>query len=141
MRGRSGRRSTLTLGAVGPVGALRPLRDRDYPCGMARPVVITTVPEAPDVERHRRMWTYVVMMIIRTACFISMIFVHGWWQLALFLGALLLPYLAVTRANVPFAPRRVAVESASSALPSGDDAAGAAPDTEPGPASRPGSDA
>ncbi len=78
---------------------------------MARPVVITSVPEAPDAERHRREVAYTVMMLIRTACFIGMIFAPGWWRLLLFLGALFLPYLAVVRANVPFAPRRVLPEA------------------------------
>jgi len=83
---------------------------------MARPVVITSAPEAPDVERHRRMVTYVVMMSIRTACFIGMIFVTDWWRLVLFLGALFLPYLSVVRANVPFAPRDAAPRPPTSEL-------------------------
>jgi len=87
---------------------------------MARPVVITSVPEAPDVERHRRMLTYTVMMVIRVACFFGMIFVSGWWQLALFLGALLLPYLAVVRANVPFGPRSAPPQSPAGELPAAD---------------------
>jgi len=88
---------------------------------MARPVVITSAPEAPDAERHRRMLAYTVMMLIRTACFVGMIFAPGWWRLVLFLGAVFLPYLAVVRANVPFAPRRTAPEApASHALPSGE---------------------
>ncbi len=73
---------------------------------MARPVVITSVPEAPEAERSRRVVTYIVMMSIRTVCFIGMIFVQDWWRLVLFLAALVLPYLSVVRANVPFAPRR-----------------------------------
>jgi len=79
--------------------------------------VITSAPEAPDVERHRRMVTYVVMMSIRTACFIGMIFVTDWWRLILFLGALLLPYLSVVRANVPFGRRDAAPHAPTNELP------------------------
>lgn len=84
---------------------------------MARPVVITSAPEAPDADRHRRMVTYAVMMGIRTACFIGIFLVQGWWQLVMFLGALVLPYLAVIRANVPFAPSRSAPEAPREELP------------------------
>jgi len=83
---------------------------------MARPVVITSAPVSPEADRHRRMLDYTVMMSIRFACFIGIFFVTGWWQLVLAIGAVVLPYLAVTRANV----RRVAPRSApESAEPRG----------------------
>jgi len=93
---------------------------------MARPVVITSAPEAPEVERHRRVVTYVVMMSIRTACFIAMIFVQDWWRLVLFLGALLLPYLSVVRANVPFGPKHAPPQPPTGELAAGSDGDGGA---------------
>jgi len=79
---------------------------------MARPVVITSAPVSPEADRHRRMVSYTLMMSIRLACFIGIFFVSGWWQLVLAIGAVVLPYLAVTRANVRGAPDRAAPESA-----------------------------
>lgn len=65
---------------------------------------------APDEERHRRMAVYAVMMSIRFACFMAIFFVEGWWQLACVAGAVVLPYLAVIRANAPKSSARVAPE-------------------------------
>ncbi|HWL59828.1 MAG TPA: DUF3099 domain-containing protein [Microbacteriaceae bacterium] len=78
---------------------------------MARPVVITRAPVSPEEDRHRRVVSYTVMMAIRFACFIAVFFVEGWWQLACLVGAVLLPYLAVTRANVHGDPHRVTPEA------------------------------
>lgn len=42
---------------------------------------------------------YAVTMAFRTACFVGMVFVHGWLRWALLAGAVLLPYIAVVLAN------------------------------------------
>lgn len=52
------------------------------------------------------MVNYTVMMGIRFACFIAIFFVQGWWQLICLIGAVVLPYVAVTMANVRGAPDR-----------------------------------
>ncbi len=89
---------------------------------MGRPVVITSAPVSPEADRHRRMVSYTIMMAIRFACFIAIFFVEGWWQLVCLIGAVLLPYLAVTRANVHGDPHRVTPESPDRrGLPAGQD--------------------
>jgi hypothetical protein len=39
-------------------------------------------------------------MSVRTACFILVFVVPGWWKLVFGLGAVILPYVAVVLANV-----------------------------------------
>ncbi|MCX7521610.1 DUF3099 domain-containing protein [Microbacterium sp. STN6] len=60
---------------------------------------ITSLPLAPEVERHRRMLKYSIAMGIRIPCIISLLFLHGWWLLIPALGAVFLPYFAVVLAN------------------------------------------
>jgi hypothetical protein len=67
---------------------------------MSQPQSITTLPESPDQERHRRMIQYGVAMGIRVLCVIACFFVHGWWLVVPLIGAVLLPYVAVVLANV-----------------------------------------
>jgi len=67
---------------------------------MNEPQSITSLPESPDDERHRRMIQYGIAMGIRVLCVIACFFVHGWWLLAPLAGAVLLPYVAVVLANV-----------------------------------------
>lgn len=67
---------------------------------MNEPQSITSLPESPDDERHRRMIQYSIAMGIRVLCVIACFFVHGWWLLAPLAGAVLLPYVAVVLANV-----------------------------------------
>ncbi|MBO9577893.1 MAG: DUF3099 domain-containing protein [Microbacteriaceae bacterium] len=67
---------------------------------MGRPMSITALPVSADDDRRRRFISYTVMMCIRVACVIACLFVTGWWQLLCLLGAVVLPYLAVTVANV-----------------------------------------
>jgi hypothetical protein len=46
-----------------------------------------------------RVRRYTITMAFRTACFLSMLFVHGWPRWALLAGAVFLPYIAVVLAN------------------------------------------
>lgn len=61
---------------------------------------VTTVGDAPAVERAQRMKKYAITMSIRMACIVAMPFVEGLWILACALGAVFLPYFAVVVANV-----------------------------------------
>jgi hypothetical protein len=67
---------------------------------MNKPQSITSLPESPDADRHRRMVRYGIAMGIRVLCVIACFFVHGWWLLVPVLGAVVLPYVAVVLANV-----------------------------------------
>jgi hypothetical protein len=71
---------------------------------------ITSVPTAPDKERHDRMVKYTVAMSIRVLCLISLIWVRGWWILIPAAGAIFLPYFAVVIANVGSGRNRNQVE-------------------------------
>ena len=71
---------------------------------MNQPQSITSLPESPDDERHRRMLHYGIAMGVRVACVILCFFVHGWWLLLPLAGAVLLPYVAVVIANVGSRP-------------------------------------
>ena len=64
------------------------------------PQSITSLPESPSDDRHRRMWQYFIAMAIRVVCIILCLFVHGWWLVLPILGAVVLPYVAVVFANV-----------------------------------------
>lgn len=46
-----------------------------------------------------RQQRYLFSMAVRTACFVGAIFASGWLRGALFVGALVLPYVAVVIAN------------------------------------------
>lgn len=70
---------------------------------MKRPT-ITTLPQAPADERHRRFMVYTIMMGVRVVCLFVMIFVPDWWKLVPALGAIFLPYIAVMLANVGAEP-------------------------------------
>lgn len=71
---------------------------------MKQPQSITTLPESPDADRHRRMLRYLIAMIIRVVCIVLCLFVHGWWLLLPIIGAVVLPYVAVVIANVGAKP-------------------------------------
>jgi hypothetical protein len=66
---------------------------------MAQPQSITSLPESPDDDRHRRMIRYAIAMGVRVACVIACFFVHGWWLVVPIIGAIVLPYVAVVIAN------------------------------------------
>lgn len=61
--------------------------------------VVTSVGEAPDLERKRRMIKYSISMTVRTLCVILVVFTSGVWQWVFGLGAVFLPYFAVVLAN------------------------------------------
>lgn len=67
---------------------------------MKQPQSITTLPESPEQERHRRMVRYSIAMSIRVVCLVLCFFVQGWWLLVPMIGAVVLPYVAVVLANV-----------------------------------------
>ncbi|MFF5022455.1 DUF3099 domain-containing protein [Micrococcus luteus] len=60
---------------------------------------VTTAAAGRSADREARMKVYLVQMLVRTACFVGALFAHGWWQLILILGAVVLPYVAVVRVN------------------------------------------
>lgn len=61
--------------------------------------VVTSIGEAPEVERKRRMIKYTISMTVRTLCVILVVFTTGVWQWIFGLGAVFLPYFAVVLAN------------------------------------------
>ncbi|MFD1721027.1 DUF3099 domain-containing protein [Amnibacterium endophyticum] len=54
---------------------------------------------SPAEDRKKRMRAYTTAMSIRTACFVLVFFVPGWWKLVFGIGAVVLPYIAVILAN------------------------------------------
>jgi hypothetical protein len=78
---------------------------------------ITSLPQAPDVQRRRRMIKYSVAMGIRVLCLISILFVHGWWVLIPAAGAIFLPYFAVVIANVGAGQRGQVVQRPGNIVP------------------------
>lgn len=71
---------------------------------------ITTLPAAPDVDRHHRMVKYLVAMGVRVLCIVALLFVHGWWLIVPAIGAIFLPYFAVVIANAATSPSGGRVE-------------------------------
>lgn len=67
--------------------------------GRGSSVVITDARMGNSAEMSSRIRRYTITMAFRTACFISMLFVHGGFRWILFAGAVFLPYLAVLFAN------------------------------------------
>lgn len=66
---------------------------------MADRTVITDARGAASAEMSGRMRRYAITMAFRTACFLGMIFAHGWLRWVLLAAAVLLPYVAVVLAN------------------------------------------
>jgi len=60
---------------------------------------VTSLPVNPDEDRRRRMLQYTIAMSIRMVCVLLLFFVHGWWLLAVAIGAVVLPYIGVVLAN------------------------------------------
>ena len=60
---------------------------------------MTSLQNAPELERRSRMIKYTVAMGIRLACIGACFLVSGWWLLIPALGAIILPYFAVVLAN------------------------------------------
>lgn len=61
--------------------------------------VITNARTSTSEEHAGRVRRYAITMGFRTACFIAMIFVPGFWRWVLFACAVFLPYIAVLLAN------------------------------------------
>lgn len=61
--------------------------------------VVTSIGEAPEFERKRRMIKYAISMTVRTICVVLVVFTSGVWQWIFGLGAVFLPYFAVVLAN------------------------------------------
>ncbi len=66
---------------------------------MAKTQSVTSLGEAPEVERKRRMIRYTIAMTVRVLCLVFGMFTQGWLMWVLFAGAILLPYFAVVLAN------------------------------------------
>jgi hypothetical protein len=66
---------------------------------MATSHTVTSLQNAPDVERRSRMLKYSLAMGIRLACIGVCFLVEGWWLLLPAFGAVFLPYFAVVTAN------------------------------------------
>lgn len=66
---------------------------------MSKKHVVTSISEAPDNERRRRMVIYTLSMLTRFACVALVVFTTGIWQWIFGIGAVFLPYFAVVVAN------------------------------------------
>jgi hypothetical protein len=66
---------------------------------MSSPHTVTSLQNAPELERRARMIKYTVAMGVRLACIGGCLLVSGWWLLLPALGAIVLPYFAVVLAN------------------------------------------
>jgi purine-cytosine permease-like protein len=66
---------------------------------MSSPHTVTSLQNAPELERRSRMIKYTVAMGIRLACIGACFLVSGWWLFIPALGAIILPYFAVVLAN------------------------------------------
>ncbi len=64
-------------------------------------------------ERAARMKKYTIMMLIRVACFVALIWVRGPWMFVFAAGAIFLPYFAVVIANAATQRRTRGVERPS----------------------------
>ena len=62
---------------------------------------------------------YSIMMGIRVACIVALLFVQGWWILVFAAGAVFLPYFAVVVANVATNRPQAEVERPGSIVPVG----------------------
>lgn len=60
---------------------------------------ITTAGTGLSADQHSRTKRYLVSMAIRTLCFIGAVLTPPPWRWILFVGALVLPYIAVVMAN------------------------------------------
>jgi hypothetical protein len=66
---------------------------------MSKAQSVTSVGQSPDDERRDRMKKYLLSQIVRVACIILAVVVHGWMMWVFFAGAIFLPYFAVVLAN------------------------------------------
>ena len=79
----------------------------------------TSLPRAPRDDAGARSKRYLIMMGIRTLCFILMVVItpYGWYTWVLGAAAILLPYIAVVTANVSQNVRPTDPENPERALP------------------------
>jgi hypothetical protein len=97
-------------------------------------VVTTARPSLTDdvSSRTRR---YLVMMGIRTVCFVLAVVVDGWLRWVFAVGAVVLPYLAVVVANAGRRPQRGVLRSVTTptrqALPAAEPGSPPAPRDDP----------
>lgn len=61
--------------------------------------VITDARSGTSKDMSQRIRRYTITMAFRTACFLSMLVVHGWFRWVLLGMAVFLPYVAVLLAN------------------------------------------
>jgi len=66
---------------------------------LAKTQSVTSLGEAPEIERKRRMIRYTVAMTVRVLCLVLGMVAQGWLMWVLFAGAIFLPYFAVVLAN------------------------------------------
>jgi hypothetical protein len=66
---------------------------------MPKNQTVTSIDEAPEIERRRRFITYTISMLVRFACVVLVVFTTGIWQIIFGLGAVFLPYFAVVLGN------------------------------------------
>ncbi|MFC7406916.1 DUF3099 domain-containing protein [Georgenia alba] len=62
-------------------------------------VSITSAPRPLSQDVHDRTVRYLFSMGLRTACFLLMLVVPGWWKVACVAAAVILPAVAVILAN------------------------------------------
>jgi ATP/ADP translocase len=64
------------------------------------PVYNVTNARVPlSADQSGRYRKYIISMSIRIACFVACILSSGWWRWGFFIGALILPWVAVVIAN------------------------------------------
>ncbi|WP_051191788.1 DUF3099 domain-containing protein [Microbacterium luticocti] len=85
----------------------------------SHPQSATSLPRAPRDEVGARSVRYLLMMAVRVACFVAMVFVQpfGWYTWVFGAGAIFLPYVAVVLANVGQESKTVAAVPPERALP------------------------
>jgi hypothetical protein len=66
---------------------------------MSKTQAVTSIEEAPELERRRRFIIYTVSMLIRFASVVLVVFTTGIWQWIFGLCAVFLPYFAVVVGN------------------------------------------
>ncbi|KAB1638388.1 DUF3099 domain-containing protein [Pseudoclavibacter terrae] len=74
---------------------------------------VTSMADSEYDERAARMKKYTIMMLIRVACFVALIWVRGPWMFVFAAGAIFLPYFAVVIANAATQRRTRGVERPS----------------------------
>ncbi|MDY6054283.1 DUF3099 domain-containing protein [Micrococcus sp.] len=67
---------------------------------------VTAAGIARSADRQARTRVYLLQMGLRVVCLVAAFFAHGGWQVALFVAAVVLPYVAVVSVNAtgPQAP-------------------------------------